>query len=231
MDNLTKDTIEMLKDLGADVVGIGNLEELPKEVRDGLPIGISVGISYPPKVIEHIEKHPTAEYLEWYDRLNVQLDRMVTKGANYLEKLGYQARPLPRSQVSFSPKDFSSMLPYKTVATRAGIGWIGKSALLVTKEYGSALRVSSLLTDAPLSVNSPINESLCGSCTMCVTTCPGGAVTGENWVMNRPRREYYDVERCYDKARELSRKYLGEEMTLCGKCIEICPYTRKYIKG
>ena len=230
MKNLTKDTIELLKDLGADVVGIGNLEELPEEVREGLPIGISVGIAYPPKIIEHIEKHPTVEYLEWYERLNVQLDGIVTKGAKYLKKLGYQVCPLSRSHVSFSSKDFSSMLPHKTVATRAGIGWIGKSALLVTKEYGSALRISSLLTDAPLTVDFPINESLCGTCTRCVTTCPAGAITGENWMVNRSRHEYYDVDKCYDKARELSSKYLGEEITLCGKCIEICPHTRRYIK-
>lgn len=228
---LTKNIIEKLKNLGADVVGIGNLEELPEEVRGGLPIGISVGIVYPPKVIEDIEKHPTVEYLEWYERINVKLDEVVTKGGEHIRELGYQVRPLSRKQVSFSFDDFSSLLPHKTVATRAGIGWIGKSALLVTKEYGSAIRISSLLTDAPLSIDSPINESLCRDCTMCTITCPGGAVTGENWMTDRLRGEYYDAKRCYDKARELSSEYLGEEITLCGKCIEVCPYTRRYIKG
>ena len=41
-------------------------------------------------------------------------------------------------------------LPHKTIATRAGIGWIGKSALLVTAKYGSAIRLSSILTDTPI---------------------------------------------------------------------------------
>ena len=46
-------------------------------------------------------------------------------------------------------------LPHKTVATRTGLGWIGKNCLLVTKEYGSAVRLSSLLTDAPLPAGTP----------------------------------------------------------------------------
>lgn len=229
MIDLTKNIMDTLKELGANHVGIGNLEELQKEVRESLPIGISVAIAYPPKVIKAIEKHPTVEYLEWYDRINVQLDLIVTKGAKYIKKLGYQAIPLSRSHVSFSTGDFSSVLPHKTVATRAGVGWIGKSALLVTKEYGSAVRISTLLTDAPLSVNSSINESLCGSCNLCVTTCPGTAIKGENWRVNGLRNEYYDAKKCYNKAKELSKKYLGERITLCGKCIEVCPYTKKYL--
>jgi epoxyqueuosine reductase QueG len=229
MDSLTKDIINKLKELRADIVGIGNLEELPDEVRNSLPIGISVAIAYPAKVIRGIEKHPNLEYLSWYEKINVQLDNTVTKGADYIQKLGYQAQAISRSYVNAAPDALLTKLPHKTVATRAGMGWIGNSALLVTKEYGSALRISSLLTDAPLIVNPPVNESLCGDCTICLTTCPGGAVIGERWSVNRPREEYYCAQKCYDKALELSRRYLGDTDVVCGKCIEICPHTRRYL--
>jgi epoxyqueuosine reductase QueG len=230
MEQLTIKIIEKLKDLGADMVGIGNLEELPCKARYNLPIGISVAVSYPTKVISDIDKFPTLEYLKWYNKINIRLDEIVTKGADYIKELGYQAHPLSRSHVNITETDLTSTLPHKTVATRAGIGWIGKSALLVTKEYGSAIRISSLLTNAPLTTNTPINESLCGDCVECVIACPGDAVTGENWKVSCSREDYYLAKKCSDKAKELSSRYLGEEITICGKCIEVCPNTRKYLE-
>ena len=47
---------------------------------------------------------------------------------------------------------FRTVMPHKTVAVHAGLGWIGKSALFVTEKYGSAVRLTSVLTDAPLSI-------------------------------------------------------------------------------
>lgn len=123
-----------------------------------------------------------------------------------------------------------SRLPHKTIATRSGIGWIGKSALLVTKEFGSAVRISSILTNAPLKADKPINESRCGSCMTCTKACPGQAVKGRNWSVGVEREDYYDPELCYKKAREIAARVLNKEITLCGKCIYVCPYTQKYIR-
>lgn len=92
-------------------------------------------------------------------------------------------------------KDYRSVLPHKTVATRAGIGWIGKNCLLVTREYGSAIRLSSLLTDAPLHGNDPIDKSLCGTCHKCVDACPAAALTGKLWHAGTLREELFDWHR------------------------------------
>ncbi len=72
-------------------------------------------------------------------------------------------------------------LPHKTVATRAGLGWIGKCALLVTRQFGSAVRLTSFLTDAELECAVPVTQSACRGCTLCVDTCPAGAVSGRQW--------------------------------------------------
>ena len=47
-------------------------------------------------------------------------------------------------------KKLLSILPYKTIATKSGLGWIGRSALFVTPEYGSAVALGAILTDMPL---------------------------------------------------------------------------------
>jgi epoxyqueuosine reductase QueG len=67
-------------------------------------------------------------------------------------------------------------LPHKTVATKAGFGWIGKSALLITKRYGAAIRLASVLTDADLDTAEPVEQSMCGDCRQCADHCPAKAI-------------------------------------------------------
>jgi epoxyqueuosine reductase QueG len=222
-----------LQRLGADVVGFGDLCELPEDVREGLPYGISIAVAYPPEVIRGISEYPTGEYREWYDKINEQLDMIVTCGAKLLCDMGYKAVAQTRRHVtSRDDANFenSTALPHKTVATRAGIGWIGKCALLVTDRYGSAIRLSSILTDAPLITSSPVNKSGCGECMICTKACPGAAVSGKEWKTGLYRDEFFDAEKCRKTAKERSWLGFGDrDITICGKCIEVCPYTRSYL--
>jgi epoxyqueuosine reductase QueG len=128
-----------------------------------------------------------------------------------------------------SETDYTTKLPHKTVATRAGLGWIGKSALLVTKEYGSMVRISSILTDAPLKTAKSINTSKCGNCEACKSACPAQAISGKLWSINTYRDEFYNAELCRKTARERAVKGFGIEITQCGKCIYVCPYTQRYL--
>ena len=217
--------------LGADIAGFGRLDELPDNVREGLPVGISVAVKYPKEIIRGIAELPTHEYHEWYNKLNDRLDRIVTCGAEMLREMGYKAIAYNRKYYRSGENRDNTSLPHKTVATRAGIGWIGKSALLVTEKYGSAIRLSSILTDAPLDTALPVNKSRCGACMICTNACPGGAVSGKAWEVGLYRDEFFDPVKCRKTAIEQSKKGFGEELTLCGKCIEICPYTQSYIKN
>lgn len=220
-----------LQHLGADIVGFGDLGELPEDVRDGLPVGISVAVVYPREVIRGISDLPTQEYHEWYDRLNVQLDTIVTRGAKLLQGLGYRAVAQTRQHVGNGETMYNTTLPHKTVATRAGIGWIGKSALLVTGDYGSATRLSSILTDAPFTTAHPINKSRCGDCKICTNACPAGAASGKLWEVGIHRDEFFNPVKCRMTARKRAKQGFGGDITICGKCIEICPYTQRYINS
>lgn len=215
---------------GADIVGFGDLNELPEDVREGMPIGISIAVVYPKEVIRGISELPTQEYREWYDKLNERLDMIVTRGAELLREMGYKAIAQTREYVGNGENKDNTTLPHKTVATRAGIGWIGKSALLVTDTYGSAIRLSSILTDAPLDTASPINKSRCGDCMVCANDCPAGAASGKSWEVGLYRDEFFDPVKCRTTARERAIQGFGGNITIYGKCIEVCPYTRQYIK-
>ncbi|MCL2628311.1 MAG: epoxyqueuosine reductase [Oscillospiraceae bacterium] len=224
MNELSEKVKSELLLLGADLVGFGNLEELPVDVRGGLPVGISVAVKYPKDVILGIKEYPTREYFDWYNKLNESLDMLVTKGAQFLRDMGYNAVAQTRDNVGYGEGNDNTTLPHKTVATRAGIGWIGKCALLVTKEYGSAIRISSILTDAPLHTAQPVNASLCGDCLLCTKHCPAGAVSGKLWDISVYRDEFFDPVKCRKTARERAKiGFGGEDITICGKCIEVCP--------
>lgn len=159
-NELTRELKELLRAEGADLVGVGDLTEVPENVRHGLSVGISVAVKYPKEIIRGISELPTQEYRNWYGSLNEQLDRIVTAGTSFLEKKGYQAIAKTRQQVGSYDDDCITELPHKTVATRAGLGWIGKCALLVTERYGSMVRISSILTNAPLTAAKPVNQAV-----------------------------------------------------------------------
>ena len=215
---------------GADIVGFGDLTELPPEIRKGLPVGISVAVKYPKEVIAGIYDLPTQEYFDNYNRLNKKLDMLVTLGAEALRIHGYKAVAQTLDSIEWNNEDFLTLLPHKTVATRAGIGWIGKSALLVTKQYGSMIRLSSILTDAPLKTAKPVNTSKCGGCKICTNACTAGAIKGVNWSVKKQRDEFFNAELCYKETKKRSMQGFGNnKATVCGRCIAVCPYTKEYL--
>lgn len=215
---------------GADLVSFGDITEINERQRSGLPIGISIAVKYPKETIKGIADHPTKEYYEQYKKLNGLLNSLATLCADELQACGYKALAQTTDYVDKRSTDYDSPLPHKTVATRAGLGWIGKSALLVTKEFGSAIRITSVLTDAPLPTKPAVNTSYCGSCMECTKACPAGAVLGKNWAVSLAREEFYNPYKCRATARKRAMQSFGIEITQCGKCIAVCPYTKKYIE-
>ncbi len=226
MDALSKDFKDFLLKKGASLCGFANLDGI---VEGDLHFGVSVAVKLPVHIVQSIEDGPSRAYFDAYHAINGQLDGIVTAGMEYLQAKGYRAHAKTRANVK-EHEGYRTDLPHKTVATRAGLGWIGKSALLVNREFGPAIRLSSLLTDAPLSVGEPINKSQCGNCTACMDHCPGNAISGKQWDVHMDRDAFYDAAACRKAARAISAKLLSEEISLCGKCIVVCPYTKAYMR-
>ncbi len=225
MDSFNSGLKQLLIDRGANMVGFADLKPFGK---DDMIYGVSVAVAVPPQIIQGIQNGPTMDYFNAYHDINHLLDEIVTAGAGYLKSKGYKAFAQTTDAVVES-EDYRTAMPHKTVAVRAGLGWIGKCALLVTEEYGSAVRLSSLITDAPLECGVPVTASRCGSCTACTDACPAKAVSGRLWSADTDRDEFFDPYSCRKTARELAALHIQKEITLCGKCIQACPYTKKYL--
>jgi len=230
MDQVFEELKRRLMSRGASLVGFADLGEIPEEDRRGFSHGVSIGVAINPDIVRGIGNGPTLEYYEEYTRLNRLLDSLAEYAAGFLAENGFDAEPQTTTIVVRDRTKWRTPLPHKTVATRAGLGWIGKCALLVTEKFGSALRLTSVLTNAVLPAGTPVNESRCGSCALCRDACPGNAVKGVNWSFGSNRDDIYDAKRCQKTAWELMSR-LGIDNTLCGKCIYICPWTQRYINS
>lgn len=230
MNSLSERLKTELTAAGASLVGFADLSGLPANQRQGFDFGIAIAVAIDPAVINGIGNGPTKEYYDENFRLNKLLDSLDLKASEIIRDAGFNAFPKTRDNVSINYKDHSTMLPHKTVATRAGLGWIGKCALLVTEEYGSAIRISTVLTDAPLDASNPINESRCGACDNCARNCPAEALNGDLWFAGVERESFYDALACRNKAVERTWKVSPGE-THCGLCILVCPKTMAYIKA
>jgi epoxyqueuosine reductase QueG len=202
---------------------------LPEEVREGLPSGVSFAVALNPRIVAGIERGPSVEYYREYQRVNALLDRLGEAAAALLRERGHRAVALAATNVGVDAPTLSTRLPHKTVATRAGLGWIGKCALLVTEALGSAIRIASVLTDAELPVGTPVDTSSCGDCTVCVDLCPGNAASGTNWSAGMARESFLDAHACRRVARELAAR-TGIDETLCGLCIAVCPWTKGHLE-
>ena len=222
---LTQELKEFLVQAGAKLVGVGDLSGLGQDY----PRGIAVALPLPKQVLQDLQTAPTREYYQVYQKLNETLDRIITQGEQFLREKGFRAYAQTTSRVRVDGNK-RSPLPHKTVATRAGLGWIGKNCLLVTPQYGAGVRLSSLLTDAPLDCSAPVEHSLCGSCNLCVESCPGKALKGALWKKGMERRQLLDVQQCYQTQVAVMTKHTGIQTDQCGKCFAVCAYTQRYLK-
>jgi len=221
---------KVIPDDGRHIWGLADLSGLLHERFKGWDYGISIGKRLDDSVIDSIITGPTPEYWKLYQETNVYLTGLAADVATKIAGLGVRSLAFAptSSGLDRSPEyartlrhDFS----HKMVGTRAGLGWIGKSDLFISRRFGPRLRLVSVLVDAPLKpLQPPIDKSRCGKCDLCVKACPAGAINGKLWNIKIDRDEYYDAFKCREKAMELSlAATLQSGHEICGICISVCP--------
>lgn len=214
---------------GLTFLACADLTPLQPSVRHDLPVGICLGVRLDPGVVSGIADGPTREYAAHYREVNRLLNELAQQCARFLSDQGHRAVPLEATKRMPEGGNLTTPLPHKTVATRAGVGWIGKCALLVTESYGSAVRYNTVLTDAPLPTGPPVEASLCEDCTSCVSACPVEAPSDVEWEPGLPRDDFFDAYSCRRTAREMARG-AGIDHPICGICIAACPFTQGYLE-
>ena len=154
-----------------------------------------------------------------------RLDRAVTIIAAALERAGHRALAIPASPVAIDRLQLAGVFSHKLAARLAGLGWIGKSCMLITPEHGPRAVWAPVLTDARLAPTGTPYPSRCGNCRACVESCPARAYTGREFDPAEPRESRYDAVACWNYVESLPAA--GPESRTCGLCLQACPRGRR----
>jgi epoxyqueuosine reductase len=220
--------IELLPNQNEYIIGFADMEQL---LSKNYPFryAIVIGAKLDDAIIDNIENTPTIEYFNLYHNKNKELNELVLQISNFLTKENIDNQYIfATGGDSELDADYSKTLrnkySHKMAATRAGIGWIGKTDLLISEKFGPRIRLASVLTNLKFqNVGTPITESRCGDCMVCVEKCPGQVANGKLWNTNTDRDEFFNAIKCKDTCRKRSFESIGKEISLCGVCVSVCP--------
>ena len=198
-----------LRDHGATVVGFAGLHGYLSGEIAHLDRAVSIGVD------RRLNENTLS--------LLLKLEKLTVR---FLKARGHRTLAIPpdsdRKKGTCISKLYS-LFNHKMAATSAGLGWIGKNGLLISIDYGPRLSLVTVLTDARLRPDAPMEHSLCGSCKLCVEHCPSKAITGEEWSRSAPFVELVRLGAC--RSHKTSKRQTAGKPN-CGLCINICPYGR-----
>ena len=228
--------IAKLQQWGASLVRVADTDRLsgidtePADLLDGFPRAVSIAVRLSDAVMDMIDRQPTPLYSSHYGRVNALLDDLAVRTTNLLQMNGARAVPIPASQTLDAEK-WTSYLSHKAVAIAAGIGWQGKSLLVVNPDFGPRIRLTTVLTDADLAPDAPI-KNRCGKCRQCQDHCPAGAIIGANTDSHyASRSEAVDLEKCVNHLEDVFGELPHVTPHICGICIKVCPWGNQETKA
>ena len=210
---------------GADLFGVADaacflLPEYtgnrPQEIMPGISAVVLLGVSVPRGAFSTLPKG-RGEYTNTLMAGTATLRVIAFALARQIEREGYLATIVPTegSEFGYWYADRSTLkadVSLKYAAFHAGLGSFGLNHLLVHPDFGPRVRMTGILTDAPLEAGRPLQpdfiHSYCAECGRCVDICPVQAISREGTI-NR--------EACAD--------YMFRELggLRCGMCIRVCP--------
>ncbi|HEY2101657.1 MAG TPA: tRNA epoxyqueuosine(34) reductase QueG [Chthoniobacterales bacterium] len=109
-------------------------------------------------------------------------------------------------------------------AATAGVGWHGKSTMLLNRQLGTWFFLAEILTTIEFTPDSA-EKDRCGSCTRCIEACPTGAITAPHYVDARRCISYLTIELKDSIPLEL-RPLIGDRIYGCDDCLDACPWNR-----
>lgn len=227
-----KEFVAHLKRWGASIVRIADSERLkgietePSDLLEGYTRAVSIAVCLSNDIMDQIVDQPTPLYSSHYSRVNQLLDDLAIRTTDFLQSAGYRALPVPASMVLDNQK-WTSFISHKAVAVAAGIGWQGKSLLVINPDVGPRLRLTTVLTDAAFEPDEPL-KNRCGACTLCKDNCPAQAILGVSTESHyTDRSEAIDLDRCVRQVRDTFGALPNIVPLICGVCITVCPWGRQ----
>ncbi len=195
----------------------------PQKLRPGTISVISARLGYRPSaedaeaVLADGERAYISRYAlgrDYHKLMRARLKKLAARLAQEISPHGYRV--------------FVDSAPAleKALARNAGLGWIGKNTLLLTREAGSWFFLGEIFTDLVLPpVSAPRATNLCGSCSACIDVCPTKAIIAPYQLDARLCISYLTIEHHGDIPEAL-RPLIGNRIFGCDDCQLVCPWNR-----
>ena len=136
--------------------------------------------------------------------------------ANWIREKGYKANPYPGPM--------AGALALIPAAIAAGLGELGKHGSLISRHFGSGVRLAGVTTDMPLIPSGRDRfgaDEFCSTCQICTQACPPAAISPHKQMVRGVERWYVDFDKCIP---------FFAEAASCGICIAECPWTRPAVR-
>ncbi|MGE5398631.1 MAG: hypothetical protein ACM3MK_13985 [Chitinophagales bacterium] len=218
--------IKFAAEHGADLVGFAPVgrwdeyDEVPADFRPGnlFPLArtvVVIGMGMPLPIVETT---PSAMHMELYNTVNRELDGLAYCLTGFLNRSGWPSMFFPRDgygSIKILKEKPRAAFSHVEAARYAGLGTVGLSGVLLTREFGSRVRLVSVFTSAELPGSPVLSEDICIKCQACAKCCPSKAIIPRK---DRTRADF-EAMKCMDWAHELTRR----RSYPCGVCTKVCP--------
>lgn len=236
MKKLNNEIINLLHELGVDLVGFCKLEYfkdleniLNKQKELNYKTPFQVG-NVDDKVFKNSEYKSAIVIGLPYNKVNFKDEKdkvylsSVSVGKDYHLVLKDKLKFIYDYLIDNGYKAFigvdNNIYDERYLAYKAGLGFYGKNNLLINKEYGTYFFIGIILTDAIFDYNEPLNER-CFECNKCIISCPTHALNNEGILDGNKCLSYLTQKRVLTKEEE---SYINKCIYGCDICQIVCPY-------
>jgi epoxyqueuosine reductase len=188
----------------------------PRLLVEGAKSVISLTYNYYPEEIQREDSFKIAKYAYGTDYHFVVKDKLKELLAFIQEEIG---------EVNGRAFVDSAPVLEHAWAAKAGLGWVGKNTLTLSKQQGSFFFLSELILDLELDYDTPIQTDHCGTCTKCIDSCPTEAILPNRTVDGSKCISYFTIELKEEIPCEMKGKF-QDWIFGCDVCQDVCPWNR-----
>ena len=189
----------------------------PTRLVDDAKSVISVILNYYPEKEQRGDTYQVSKYAYGKD-YHFVMKRMLKDLLSYIRE--------EIADVNGRPFVDSAPVMDKAWAQKAGLGWIAKNTMLLSREHGSFIFIGELIIDLELEYDRPVKD-YCGTCRKCIDACPTGALTGPYRIDASKCISYLTIE---NKNEHIPEEFEGQYKDWvfgCDICQDVCPWNLK----